>query len=262
MNNRANWQVGGITTVIGGVGAIVVNILHPPPPARTDELLTLVASVPYWTIMHYLAALAAVSIVSGLALLVRSLQDARAHALGEVGKYVTTLGGAAFLVAIMVDGQGFPYLAQRWMAASGDEQAVVLWAADAVHTLVMALFPVWAGMFMGLGLLLVAVALWQSAEYARIVAAVGIIGASMCLVQAVSAVLGFTVPLPLWPVGPAINAVWITLLGGLMLRKAWRTARASAAAPCTRGDGEHAQRGTSTPSASYANGVEGAIRVR
>jgi hypothetical protein len=95
MNNRANWQVGGITSLIGGVGAIVVNILHPPPPARTDELLILVASVPYWTIMHYLAALAAVSIVSGMALLVRSLQDARAHALGEVGKYVTTLGGAA-----------------------------------------------------------------------------------------------------------------------------------------------------------------------
>ena len=228
MNHRANLQVGGITTLIGGVGAMVVNILHPPPPARTDELLTLVAAVPYWTIMHYIAALAAVSIVSGLALLVRGLQDSRAHALGEVGKYVTTLGGAAFLVVIMVDGHGFPYFAQRWMAASGDEKAVVLWAADAVHTINVALFPVWAGMFMGLGLLLVAVALWQSAEYARIFAAFGIIGASMCLVRAGSDVLGFTVPLPLWPFGPAINAVWITLLGALMLRKAARITQASA----------------------------------
>jgi hypothetical protein len=127
MDKRAHWQVGGITTLIGGVGAIVVNILHPRPPARTDELLTLVASVPYWTIIHYVAALAAVSIVSGLALLVRTLQDSRAHALGEVGKYVTTLGGAAFLVAITVDGHVFPYFARRWMAASGDEKAVVLY---------------------------------------------------------------------------------------------------------------------------------------
>jgi hypothetical protein len=219
--------------LIGGVGAIVVNILHPRPPARTDELLTLVASVPYWTIIHYIAALAAVSIVSGLALLVRTLQDARARAFGEVGKYVTILGGATFLVAITVDGHGFPYFAQRWMAASGDEKVTVLWAADAIHTIEVALFPVRAGMFMGLGLLLISVALWQSAEYARIVAAFGITGAWMCLVRAVSDVLGFTVPLPLWPLGPAINAVWITLLGALMLRKAMRIAQAPGAATRT-----------------------------
>jgi hypothetical protein len=226
MNKQANWQVGGITTLIGGGGAIVVNILHPRPPASADELLTLVASVPYWTIIHHIAALAAVSIVSGLALLVQTLQDVRARALGQVGKYVTILSGAVFLVAITVDGYGFPYFARRWMAASGDEQVVVLWAADTIHTIEMALFPVWAGMFMGLGLLLIAVALWQSAEYARIFAAFGITGASMCLVRAVSDVLGVAVPLPLWPLGPAINAVWISLLGVLMLRKAVRIAQA------------------------------------
>jgi hypothetical protein len=208
MNKQADWQIGGITTLIGGVGAIVVNILHPRPPASTDELLTLVASVPYWTTIHYIAALAAVSIVSGLALLVRTLQDARAHALGQVGKYVTILSGAVFLVAITVDGH-------------------------AIHTIEVALFPVWAGMFMGLGLLLIAVALWQSAEYARIFAAFGIIGASMCLVRAASDALGFAVPLPLWPLGPAINAVWITLLGALMLRKAVPIAQAPGAATRT-----------------------------
>src|SRR5262245_17924184 len=119
MNKQVDRQVGGITTLIGGVGAIVVNILHPRPPAHTDELRTVVASVPYWTIMHYIATLAAVSIVSGLALLVRTLQDARAHALGEVGKYVAILGGVAFLIAITVDGHGFPYFARCRMAASG-----------------------------------------------------------------------------------------------------------------------------------------------
>jgi hypothetical protein len=230
MDKRAYWQVGGITTLIGGVGAIVVNTLQPRPPARTDELLTLVGSVLYWTLIHYIATLAAVSIVSGVALLVRTLQDSRAQALGEVGKYATTLGGAAFLVAITVDGQGFPYFTRRWMAASGDEKAVVLWAADSVHAIEVAMFPVWAGMFMGLGLLPVAVALWESAEYVRIFAAFGSIGASMCLVRAVSDVLGVAVPLPLWPMGPAINAVWITLLGALMLRRAAQIAQASVVA--------------------------------
>jgi hypothetical protein len=106
-------------------------------------------------------------------------------------------------------------------------------AAAAVYAVEMALFPVWAGLFTGLGLLLVAVALWQGAEYARSFAAFGIVGASMCLVRAVSDVLGFTLPLPVWPLGPAVNAVWITPLGALMLRKAARTARAPAATPRT-----------------------------
>jgi hypothetical protein len=47
VNNRANLRVGGIATLIGGIGKIVVNVLHPRPPQRTDELLTLVASIPH-----------------------------------------------------------------------------------------------------------------------------------------------------------------------------------------------------------------------
>jgi hypothetical protein len=212
-------RVGGIATLLGGVGAIVVNILHPRPPQRTDELLTLVASMPHWTIIHYGAVLATVSIVSGLALLVQTLQDSWARALGEVGKYTTALGAAVFLVAIMVDGHGYPSFASRWMGASGDEKSAILWAASAVHTVDAALFPVWSGMFLGLGILLVAAALWLSAEYPRIFAAFGIVGGSMCITYALSTICGFTVPLPLWPLGPAIDGIWMTLLGAMMVRK-------------------------------------------
>jgi hypothetical protein len=229
LDSRGTLQFGGIATLIGGVGAIVVNILHPRPPQRTDELLLLVASMPRWTIIHYASVFAAVSIVAGLALLVRTLQESRARALGEVGKYATTLGAAVFLVAIMVDGHGYPYFADRWMAASGDEKSVILWAASAVHTVDAALFPVWSGMFLGLGMLLVAVALWLSGAYPRILAALGILGGAMCLAFALSGVVGATVPLPLWPLGPALDGIWLTLLGALMLRRALRPAEASTA---------------------------------
>lgn len=219
VRNREALRVGGIATLLGGVGAIVVNILHPRPPERTDELLTLVASMPHWTIMHYGAVWATVLVVSGFALLVPTLQDARARALGELGKYTAALGAAVFLVAIMVDGHGYPAFASRWMGASGDEKAVILWAASAVHTVDAALFPVWSGLFLGLGILLVAVALWRSAEYPRVFAALGIAGGAMCVTFALSTVGGFTVPLPLWPLGPAVDAIWMTVLGGMMVRR-------------------------------------------
>jgi hypothetical protein len=116
-----------------------VNALHPHPPARTDELLRLVASVPYWTILHYAAALTAGMVASGLTLLVMTLRHSPARAIGGVGSCVTVLGGAVFVVAIVIDGYGFPYFARLWLAAGANGGASVLWAADTVHTVDRAL---------------------------------------------------------------------------------------------------------------------------
>ena len=243
---RATLQAGGITAVIGGLGAILVNALHPHPPARTDELLRLVASVPYWTILHYAAALTAGMVVSGLTLLVMTLRHSPARAIGEVGSCVTVLGGAVFVVAIVIDGYGFPYFARLWLAAGANGGASVLWAADTVHTVDRALFPVWCGLFTGLGVLLVAVAVWRSAEYSRSGATLGILGGLMCLLYAVSRVGEFTVPFPIWPWGPALDAIWITLVGGSMLRKATRLTDMSATATRTAGQEQPASRGIST----------------
>ena len=93
---RATLQAGGITAVIGGLGAIFVNAVHPHPPSQTDELLRLVGSVPYWTVLHYAAAFTAAMMVSGLALLTTTLGDSPARAIGEVGRSVTVLGAAVF----------------------------------------------------------------------------------------------------------------------------------------------------------------------
>jgi hypothetical protein len=37
-------RLGGIAALIGGIGGLVTNALHPRVPQKTDELLTLVAS--------------------------------------------------------------------------------------------------------------------------------------------------------------------------------------------------------------------------
>jgi hypothetical protein len=103
MNDHSPVWLGGGTTLMGGIGAILVNVLHPRPPVNTEELLSLVASSPHWTIMPVGAALTAVLVVAGLALLVRTRHQANAYAVGEAGRYITVLGGAAFLVAIMQD---------------------------------------------------------------------------------------------------------------------------------------------------------------
>ena len=137
----------------------------------------------------------------------------------EVGKYITALGAAAFLVAIMVDGWGFPHFAALWMEAAPDQKQMVLWAASAVHTVDAALFPVWAGLFLGLGILFISIAVWFSNEYSRVLAVLGIIGSLMCFVYALSYAFAVRIPLALWPWGPAIDTIWLTWLGVAMLRR-------------------------------------------
>lgn len=218
MEHHARLQVGGLAALIGGVGGLVVNAFHPPPPPQTEELLALVASLPHWALLHYAAALAAVFVVVGLALLVHTLEGSEARALGEAGKYVTVLGAAVFVVAIVIDGYGYPHYAEQWMLAGADERASILLAAGVVRTVDLALFPIWTGLFLGLGMLLIAVALWRSAEYPRTFAAVGILGGGLCLGFSLSTLLGRPMPW-LWPAGPAIGAVWVALLGAMMLRR-------------------------------------------
>ena len=242
---RATLQVGGIAAVIGGLGAILVNALHPHPPARTDELLRLVASVPYWTILHYAAALTAGMVVSGLTLLVMTLKHSPARAIGEVGSCVTVLGGAVFVTAIVIDGYGFPYFARLWLAAGANE-ALPSSGPPTRCTPWIARFPVWCELFTGLGVLLVAIAVWRSAEYSRSGATLGILGGLMSLLYAVSRVGEFTVPFPIWPWGPALDAIWITLVGGSMLRKAKQLTDMSATATRTAGQEQPASRGIST----------------
>jgi hypothetical protein len=197
-----------------------VNVLHPRPPDGTAELLQVVASMPHWTILHFFAAFTAVLIVSGFALLVRTLRDPAARAIGEVGKYATLTGVTVFLAGIIIDGYGYPYYAHRWIAATGEEKTLVLYAANAVHTIDLALFLIWVGLFMGLGILLVAVALFCSKDFSRIFAALGWIGASRSLAYAWERVCKVTLALPLWPLGAALNPLWITALGVYMLKKA------------------------------------------
>ena len=86
---RATLQAGGITAVIGGLGAIFVNAVHPHPPSQTDELLRLVGSVPYWTVLHYAAAFTAAMMVSGLAL------SAVVGHLSEAGTVANKSGSAS-----------------------------------------------------------------------------------------------------------------------------------------------------------------------
>ena len=102
--NTADLRVGGIAAIAGGIGGLVGNVLHPTPPAETEALLRVVASMPHWTAIHLLIVLAAVFMVGGVGLLMRTLAGDLARSLGRLAAYAAVLGGAVLLTGIMIDG--------------------------------------------------------------------------------------------------------------------------------------------------------------
>jgi hypothetical protein len=42
-------RVGGVAALVGGLGGLVGNVLHPTPPAETEALLRVVDAMPHWT---------------------------------------------------------------------------------------------------------------------------------------------------------------------------------------------------------------------
>src|SRR5258705_3225515 len=116
--NREELRVGGAAVFLGGVGAFIANLFHPVPPHETEALLRLVAAAPHWSELHFLIMLSVVFMVCGMAMLTRNLARPMARAIGTAGRYVLILGGAVYLVEVMVDGFATKFFADRGSAAT------------------------------------------------------------------------------------------------------------------------------------------------
>ena len=221
--NRAELRVGGAVLFLGGVGGFIANLFHPVPPHETEALLRLVAAAPYWSQLHFLIMLSVVFLVCGLAMLSRNLANPMGRAIGTAGRYVLIPGGAVYLVEVMVDGFATKFFADRWSAATDPTVKASLFAsADAVAHVWFALFPVFAGVFLGLGFLLIGAAVSRSGNLPAWLGYWGALGGACCFLTGVGYALRLPVPLPLWIVGVILVASWGLVLGPMMWRASSR----------------------------------------
>jgi hypothetical protein len=129
--------------LLGGVGGFIASLFHPHDvPHQTEALLRLVAAAKHWSQLHFLIMLSVVFLVCGLAMLTRNLVHPMARALGTLGRYLVILGGAVYLVEIMIDGFATKFFADHWAdAADPAQKAALFTSADAVAHVWFALFP-------------------------------------------------------------------------------------------------------------------------
>jgi hypothetical protein len=129
------------------------------------------------------------------------------------------LGGAVLLVGIMTDGYGHPFLTREWLATEGPDKASIFWAAHAIHVVDVALFATWVTVLLGLAFLLGGAAVAVSTNYSRLLGITAVVGGALCLLHGASAALQFTLPVPVWPLGAAVDSFWLVAVGIVMLRR-------------------------------------------
>ena len=223
--DRAEMRVGSVVMLLGGIGAFIANLLHPHDvPQQTDPLLRLLVESPHWSHLHFLIMLSVVLLVCAMAMLTRTLADPLARAIGTLGRYMVILGGAVYIVEIMIDGFATRYFAREWEAATDPAQKAALFtSADAVAHVWFALFPVFAGVFTGLAMAVIGAAVTLSRNFPRWLGIWGLFGGTMCFITGLGAGLRFAVPLPIWIAGVTAVATWGLPLGVMMWRASSRS---------------------------------------
>jgi len=209
--------------LVGGLGAFIANLFHPVPPGQTEALLRLLVSRPHWSHLHFLIMLSVVFLVCGLAMLTRNLADPIARALGTLGRYLVILGGTVYLVEIMIDGFATKALADRWSAATDPAQKAALFHSAQTAAMVWSsLFPVFAGVFLGISFAVIGAAISFSKNFPRWLGLWGVVGGTLCFITGFGSGLHLSVPLPIWIAGVTMAATWGIPLGVMMWRASSR----------------------------------------
>jgi hypothetical protein len=222
--DRLEMRVGSVVLFLGGAGAFIANLFHPHDfPTQTEELLRFVAAKPHWSHLHFVIMISVVFLVCGLAILTRNLAGPMARALGTLGRYLVLLGGAVYMVEVMIDGFAMRYFARTWAAATDPAQkAALVISGDAVIHTWFALFPVFSGILLGLAMAVIGAAVSRSGNFPRWIGLWGLVSGTLCLYTGLGSGLGLPVPLPVWIVGVTLGACWGPPLGVIMWRASAR----------------------------------------
>jgi hypothetical protein len=221
--DRATLLLGGGCAIVGAVGTVVVNLMHPLPPPGTEGLLRVVAATPHWPTIHFGAIYSALFILGGLVGLAHSLTGAASRALGRWGLAVATVGVAVMVVGLTIDGSSSKRLADAWMATGAQDQATMLQAIDAVIAVEMSEFGAWASIGLGLSFVIFGMAVALGRDYPRWAGWVAVAAGAGCFVVGADRFLLAERLVQYFPWFAFVVSAWTAFMGVLMLRRA-RTA--------------------------------------
>ena len=215
---------GGAAAMIGGVLALVVNILHPRPDEFTAQAeLDLVAGSDSWLLIHLAAAWATAFVFVGLVAAGSYIERAGSPTWARLARASAIGGSVVAFLGLAVDG-----MALKEVADTGGPGATF------VAEIGLAFFTALIGATFGLTPLVFGMAQLATGTFPRWIGMLAVAGGALGLltasIQYLSGPSTFVTGV-MFTIGALIVTVWIVAVGWSL----WKAADAGASEPATAG---------------------------
>ena len=177
MPDRSYLRMGGAMAVLGGVLALVGNVLHPRWSDVDDvELYTNIADSGIWKADHLILVVALIFTTAGIVAVARALEGGDGDALARYGLLATVIGGSVAIANISVDGYAMRAAAENFVDAIPQDRSGAFWAVNAVDNVSSAMFSVWTLVLLGVSPLLLGLAAIRSGRIAAWIGWAAVLG--------------------------------------------------------------------------------------
>ncbi|MGH2663244.1 MAG: hypothetical protein ACRDH8_10675 [Actinomycetota bacterium] len=232
MPDRSTLRIGSAAAIVGGVLALVTNLLHPRLSEFDDYVpaeLRMVADSGAWIPVHLGLLLGTLLISAGLYVATRTLADRGVDGLRRLAVGSLLVGTAVAVVTLVIDGYATKAVADAWAAAQDD---VTLAAGTAVAELGWAAFMGLVIVYLGTTPVLIGWAVARSRLYP---AAFGWPVVILGLLAMVSGVMGVldgpsAAFFLLFTISSGLLTLWVIGIGIVLWRRVADAVPAAAAA--------------------------------
>lgn len=221
MNERTFLRIGGLAAIVGGVLALVGNLLHPRYDAPDVEVYRKIANSDRYRISDVIILLALMLTVAGIVAVSRSLGSGRGGALAQYGRVAALVGGSIAVAEIGLETYGFKQAAATFATARPGDQVGSFWATNAVDHINTGLFNTWTIVFLGVAPLLLGAAALTSRARPSWIGILGVVGGAACVVVGFVNLVradqtAMQVP---FLIGSLVVTVWVVAAGAVLWRE-------------------------------------------
>jgi hypothetical protein len=223
MEDRSYVRMGGMAAVIGGLLALVANVLHPRWTDTEDvELYTDIADSGIWVADHLVLVVALILTIAGVVAIARSLEGGDGDTLARYGSLATVIGGAVALAQASLDGYAMRAAAEAFVHASDQDRVGAFWAANAIDKLGTGMFSMWTIVLLGVSPVLLGLAALRTRRMPAWLGWTAIVGGLVCTASGVAGLADVAedASVTVFLVGSLFVTVWVIGAGWVL----WHTA--------------------------------------
>jgi hypothetical protein len=233
MGDRSVLRMGGAAAVVGGVLALLGNLLAPRWTNIDDpERYRKIADSGVWRVDGLILVFAGILIVAGTVAIAKSLEGGGVDGLAMYGRLAAVVGGTLALLDFGMTASAIKDSADSFAASTGANQVSAFWATNALDHTLGAVFNTWSIVLLGVSPLLLGAAALRTRRYPSWLGWAAVVGGVVCLATgAVGLMRADQDPLVIpFAIGSVLVTVWGLGAGWVLWQRSGASSPSTASA--------------------------------